>query len=437
MNPYSSVDLAGALHYAGRGFGEGEAFKATVGTGLSLLKGTRDFLSGFGSGKQEKANYNDYIKKLYEDTTNPQALQQGGYSNADILAMNAITDQGKGNVTLEGGEHVKRTDGTVQPVVGEPHIKNGKVAEGVDATLNNGDKVLSDYIKLRPQDVKELKDRYKISLRKGDTPAKALDKIEAKIGLKKETEKLADLAKKLEKTFKITDETTKELNIEALQTVIAKQNEKISTLKEVSAEAFDEIFELQEEQPKKGDGKTLYDKNGKEVTEELEDNKQQGGMQLTPEEERRSIAPQMPISRILYNVETNEVKEGSLAPGKYVRVDYTNGKKDYLTDEGYEDFKRMSNYQIYMANQAKKNQPVTQNPPMASLQQGGVMELAKKHGISEQRAQELMGMMMQEGGENQQITPEQIIQAFAELTQQDPLTVGFSIDAKTNLSCSI
>lgn len=55
-------------------------------------------------------------------------------------------------------------------------------------------------------------------------------------------------------------------------------------------------------------------------------------------------------------------------------------------------------------------------------QQGGKFEsLAKKYGISLERAQQLM----QEGGQTQQeqISPEQIITAFAEATQQDPNTI--------------
>jgi hypothetical protein len=101
---------------------------------------------------------------------------------------------------------------------------------------------------------------------------------------------------------------------------------------------------------------------------------QQGGelyASLTPEEERRSHAPQMPIKRILYNVGTNEVKEGSLQPGQYHKIEYLNGRQDYIDDSGYENLKRMNNYRIYMEGQANRNRPVTQTAPMATLQEGG------------------------------------------------------------------
>ena len=58
------------------------------------------------------------------------------------------------NVNLEGNEFVMRNDGQVQPVVGDKHIENGKKADGVNAQLEDGDKVLSNYVKLKPNDIK-------------------------------------------------------------------------------------------------------------------------------------------------------------------------------------------------------------------------------------------------------------------------------------------
>jgi hypothetical protein len=75
---------------------------------------------------------------------------------------------------------------------------------------------------------------------------------------------------------------------------------------------------------------------------------QNGGVNMqgydTYEDELRSRAPQKPVKRILYGVQTNEVKEGSLPPGKYTRVEYGDNTFDYLTDEGFENFKRMNNF---------------------------------------------------------------------------------------------
>jgi hypothetical protein len=63
---------------------------------------------------------------------------------------------------------------------------------------------------------------------------------------------------------------------------------------------------------------------------------------------------QLPIRKINYNVETTGVKEGNLPPGYYTRVDYNNGKSDYLRPEGLSELQRMNNYRLYMESQAAK-----------------------------------------------------------------------------------
>lgn len=391
-NLYGGVDLEGALAYAGRGFGTGNAWQAGTGTALSAVKGARNFLSGFASGQSDKQTYEDYMKKLNEDQRQTEYVQQGGkIKNSEVMAMNAITDNPNGQINLEGGEFVKRANGMVQPVVGEPHIKNGKIAEGVDAQLEGGDKVLSDYVKLRPNDIKELKDRYDISLKKGDTPAKAQSKFEAKIGLKKEEEGLATLAEKLEKALKIKDVTTQELSVQALQSKIAKQNEKIAPLKEVSAMVFEDFFIRQEEIPKKGDGSQIFDKNGKEVTEYAEEKEvaQQGGEQ------------QDQVSQIVQ---------------AYAQA---SGQDPQQIMEQLQQMQPEEQQQAIQQMVQELQGGQSQGQPEMTAQQGGLMEMASKYGISPERAQELIKMQMggqpQEQGQDQQM--QQIMQQVAQALQ--------------------
>lgn len=400
-NLYGGVDLEGALAYAGRGFGTGNAWQAGTGTALSAVKGARNFLSGFASGQSDKQTYEDYMKKLNSDQRQTEYRQMGGkIKNSEVMAMNAITDNPNGQINLEGGEFVKRANGMVQPVVGEPHIKNGKIAEGVDAQLEGGDKVLSDYVKLRPNDIKELKDRYDISLKKGDTPAKAQSKFDAKIGLKKEEEGLATLAEKLEKALKIKDITTQELSVQALQSKIAKQNEKIAPLKEVSAMAFEDFFIRQEEIPKKGDGSQIFDKNGKEVTEYAEEKEvaQQGGEQ------------QDQVSKIIQ---------------AYAQA---SGQDPQQIMEQLQQMQPEEQQQVIQQMVQELQGGQSQGQPEMTAQQGGLMEMASKYGISPERAQELIKMQMggqpQEQGQDQQM--QQIMQQVVEALQSgaDPNEVA-------------
>jgi hypothetical protein len=279
ISPDGGLSLDYALNYAGRGFGSKNAMQAGIGTGLSLLKGARNFLTGFSEGKENLRVADEMQDYQFDRPRNFVYRQSGGkIKNSDVIAQNALTDEGQGNINMEMGEFVLRREGQVQPVVGEPHVKNGKIADGVNATLNDGDKVISDYVKLKPIDVKELKERYDLSVKKGITFAQAQKKLDQKLGIKKLEEEKATVLEKLEKASKIKDEASRELSTNALTKSMATINEKLGTLGEIRAEGADFIFTLQEAHPKKGSSGELFDKNGKLVTQRMEENTyQQGG----------------------------------------------------------------------------------------------------------------------------------------------------------------
>ena len=301
MNPFGGISMDYALNFAGEGFGSKDYGKAAVGTGLSLLKGARNFLTGFSTGRENQRVGQEYDDKRFDKTPNyTYSFQQGGVKNSDIIAQNAIVDQGQGNVNLEGKEFVMRNNGQVQPVVGDKHIENGKKADGVNAQLEDGDKVLSNYVKLKPNDIKELKDRYDISLKKGVTFADAQKKLDQKLGIKKlETEK-ADILEKIEKATKIKDSDTKQLSLEVLTKKTGDVNEKLNTLSGVRADNFEFLFTRQEAQPKLGNGSQLFDKNGKEVTESKQEVAQQGMQYNYQKSGDRAIA-QQDVDRINKN----------------------------------------------------------------------------------------------------------------------------------------
>lgn len=432
-------------------FGRGNTLGGIAGTGASLLGMARIGLSGYAEGKEDKRVGQEYMNKNFDRTQNYQYGQQGGVKNSDIIAQNAIIDQGQGNVNLEGNEFVMRTSGQIQPVVGDPHIENGKKADGVDAQLNDGDKVLSNYVKPKPTDIKDLKERYDISLKRGATFAEAQKKLDQKLGIKKlETEK-ADILERIEKATKIKDVDSKQLSLEVLTKKTGEVNEKLNTLSGVRADNFEFLFQRQEAIPKKGTGTELFDKNGKEVTESKEEVAQQGRTYRTNDQ---SYAAQR-VSNVLNSGTSDDnmginlrkiksiqsgVMNDKLGSGYYMYYDKLptdagfdpNRNREFVTEEAYKNtVLRAPAYQEYMRGLAKKSNQLVE------LQQGGEIEtLAKKHGISIQRAQELMSF--QQGGiqsqqeetqegqasnaqeEQGEISPEQIVSAFAELSQQDP-----------------
>lgn len=110
---------------------------------------------------------------------------------------------------------------------------------------------------------------------------------------------------------------------------------------------------------------------------------------LTPEEEKNSLAVQKPIHHI-QKVQTSEIKSGSLQPGDYYKVYYTDPNKakienqdyEYLSSSGYDSLKRMNNFRIY--NNNLKTSPVNnslsgnfEDGGMLFFEEGGEMTLPK------------------------------------------------------------
>lgn len=272
INPYSGVDLNTSLNYAGQGFGSGNAYQAALGTGLSVLKGARNFLTGYASGKESDRVKREQYEDLYNPKINYQYAQQGGQAkvptNAEMLTGKYATDEAIGNYVVEGGEYLKRAKtGDVQEVIGEKHIKNGREAEGVNVNLENGDKVLSDYTKIPAKNVKELKERYDLSLRKGATFADAQKAYDKKLGIQKETDELATLIEKYGKNSTVKDETTRRLNDVVLSKEIEGSKKKLDLLGSPQSMMFEDLFAIQESLPKRGNGE-LLDKNGKPLAKE-------------------------------------------------------------------------------------------------------------------------------------------------------------------------
>ena len=381
-------------------FGRGNTLGGIAGVGAGILGTVRNSLSGFAAGKEDRRVAKEYGDKLYDDNRRYNFSQQGGkLTNADLIAQNAVTDQEQGNVNVEGGEFIMRNNGQIQPVVGEPHIKNGKIADGVDTTLEGGDKVLSNYNKLKPADVKELKERYNLSLKNGTTFAEAQKKLDSKLGIKKlETEK-ADILVKMETASKIKDENSRQISLQSLKKQTAQVNEKINSLSEIREGNFNFLFERQEKQPKKGDGSQLFDKDGKEVL-------QQGGKftpnQLTSDTEK--------VAQVLNSEVDNNTAPITLRKIKNIQGGVTNdrfGDGYYIyydkepVDEGFD----VNRHREFVTSDAFENTVVRtpayedfkhlkpQENLLANFQQGGEYEL------SPERMQELM--TLQQGGEKE------------------------------------
>lgn len=326
----TSTDMG--LYMFGQGLGERNPYKTAVGGSLTALKLGRVGIGGYASGKENRRVEDEYRRKLYADNRPITNFQQGGsITNAEALTGSYAVGNPNttSNVIVENGEHIKNNQtGEIKEAVGENH-KNG----GIPISLEDG-KVLSDFTKIGAKNAKELKERYNLSLKKTDTFAKVMDKINKQIGIDKLTDEQAKAIEKLGDNEYIKDQTTKTLNEKLLTKQVEESQAKLEDLKGAQNFAFEDIFAMQEKIPKRGGGE-LINPDGSPM----------------------------------------EVKE--------------------------------------------------QEP---TFQQGGhIYDLAKKHNISPERAQQLMQM----GGETapqeqaqQMPSPDEIIQAFAQATQQDPQVIA-------------
>lgn len=79
LNPYGQgMDLNTSLAYTGQQFSKGNTGAGVMGAGLSVLKGARSFLSGYGSGKGEKNLEDQYKDKMYNNDESLYGYQVGG-----------------------------------------------------------------------------------------------------------------------------------------------------------------------------------------------------------------------------------------------------------------------------------------------------------------------------------------------------------------------
>jgi|GEM_PF-4544860 len=330
-NIFGGTSLDMSLYMFGQGLGEKDPYKTATGGALSALKLGRIGIGGYASGKENRRIEDEYRNELFKDRRLTTTLQQGGkITNADVLTGAYAVGNEQGTVVVEDGEHIKNNQtGNIREAVGNDH-KNG----GIPISLEDG-KVLSNFTKIGAKNAKELKERYNLSLKKTDTFAKVMDKINKQIGVDKLTDEQAKAIEKLGDNEYIKDQTTKTLNEKLLTKQVEESQAKLDDLKGAQNFVFEDIFARQEAIPKRGGGE-LINEDGSKM----------------------------------------EVKE--------------------------------------------------ENP---AYQQGGhIYELAKKHNITPERAQQLM----QSGGEvveqapqeaQQMPSPEQIIQAFAQATQQDPQVI--------------
>lgn len=186
--------------------------------------------------------------EIPKDVFEKMFLQQGGERKAvhkeltgqvlNPLPENSAVEP---NAEIEVHEFVKTQDG-VKKALGEPHEKGGTPVK-----LEDGDRVLSDFLKVGGDFAKAVSKEYDINVKASDTYAKALDKYLKKIGHSEATQEMEDYIAKLDKQKQtVKDDTTLALNQEVLMEEIKEYGTKLEELEPVKAKMFDLLFTAQE-----------------------------------------------------------------------------------------------------------------------------------------------------------------------------------------------
>lgn len=282
FNPYAGVDIPSAAAFLGQGIekggwgGVGMATAAGAKLGLGVA---RNILGGMGRERtiqdQMKA-YNQQQKDNMEGQPRYSASQEnGGYfemggimpapmqaaydgynyreDGGEIPEERVLTGefmQGvspnnqsvQPNSELEDGEHIHSQDGSSIKVEGKTHEQGGEEME-----LQEGDRVISNNLKLKGDGAKKLKQDFDVKVKAKDTYASAVDKIYKSIGLSKiikEEEEVLGKLKKIEEDVK--DETTRNLNSEFLYKKLKDIQSKKEELEPLRQQALETVFNLQE-----------------------------------------------------------------------------------------------------------------------------------------------------------------------------------------------
>lgn len=145
------------------------------------------------------------------------------------------------NVEVEAGEHIDSEGKPVKEVLGKKHSQGGEKMQ-----LEEGDRVLSDYLKLGGKHAKHVRDVYGVDVKAKDTYATVLDKFKKSSGLTKILNEKEELIKEIDKQKEIKDESTSGLNLQFLSKKLNELNEKQNPLETEQKFMFDDIFALQE-----------------------------------------------------------------------------------------------------------------------------------------------------------------------------------------------
>ncbi len=310
FNPFSNVGgygIIGAFNVAGagaksiqQGRQEGDrgavrrgAFATGAGLAAGLLGAGKSFAAGMGNQnmyRESVNNMNESQRKLalgntkgQEDLANNGYLQyksithrDGGTQSGDIykttysnaMPQKFYQDGGEQTTAVLSGRQTPTTSNLVNPMEVNSEVEHGEMVQqqgnisqvdgkrhsqgGEGVTLQEGDQVLTDDIRIPFAQRRDIEKKLGIKLKTTDTYSQAMEKYNKKIGLtelqKEQEDIFADLKKDSERDYAQTrqKETTEQVNQMLISKKINDTENAKNELKPLQDEAFNSLFEMQE-----------------------------------------------------------------------------------------------------------------------------------------------------------------------------------------------
>jgi hypothetical protein len=245
------------------------------------LSSARNFFSGMGQARSQQDAMDERRRKEQEEASgvnNVKAVSEeggeyseygyggekkmykaeGGEVDQDRILTGEVLTGVSGNnqsvepnTEIEDGEYVMSKDGQSIKVEGKKHSQGGE-----DVELQEGDKVISDKLKLKGSNAKAVRDMFDIKAKAKDTYATVVDRVYKKIGLEKlikEQEQVISRIRQQEE--KLGESATKNLNLELLYKKKDKIQGEKDKLEEQRQGVLNEVYNMQEasKEPKEGE----------------------------------------------------------------------------------------------------------------------------------------------------------------------------------------
>lgn len=265
INPYGGWNMENTATALGAFARDKNVLGTVASAGKLLLSGARNYFAGDAAMKTYRESQQEYEDKMQdaERTQGWHWMQKGG-KIGKILTGNYITGDENNqnpNVEFERGEYAQLPNGHTMEVLGDRHSEGGELA-----TLPEGSRVISDYLKIGSKLATYFKKEHGLNVKSGSTFSTVLDQYKRKIGLSKLIDEESGLMKKIADQDDVEFEGTRDINLE----VLSKKVNEMKPQKEALEDKFNTftnlVFERQE-QSKEVEGNNFEKQQGGDIVD--------------------------------------------------------------------------------------------------------------------------------------------------------------------------